>query len=334
VLHDDAPSPTRFRPGLPRDVEAICLKCLEKEVCDRYGSAEDLANDLQRFAEHKPITARRTGIARRAAKWMKRRPQMTVMLCVLTLLVAAIAAGWPVANMVTQYREREERRVAAIQVAPLVREILERNCFECHGGDETDIRKQLNILDHTLLIDSQRRIVVPGQPSDSRLIQRIADGSMPPEKRETELPRLSQRELEVLDQWILGGAPRFPDESEKSPVPRYRISLTAIATKEIFQRRCYECHSYDVAEGGIKILHHRLLLHVRKVIVPGKPEESELFQLIVSKDEEAMMPPATKNRLTPNEIETIRNWILQGAPPFPKTNRQQTSKDALVTPTD
>ena len=40
VLQDDAPMPTRVRPGVPRDVEAICLKCLEKDVADRYASAD------------------------------------------------------------------------------------------------------------------------------------------------------------------------------------------------------------------------------------------------------------------------------------------------------
>ncbi|MCH7814328.1 MAG: hypothetical protein IID40_09945, partial [Planctomycetes bacterium] len=54
--------------------------------------------------------------------------------------------------------------------------------------------------------------------------------------------------------------------------------------KQIFQQHCYECHRYDVARGGIKILHHRLLVTVRKVIVPGQPEESELFQLLTTTD--------------------------------------------------
>ena len=48
------------------------------------------------------------------------------------------------------------------------------------------------------------------------------------------------------------------------------------------QTHCYECHKFDVAKGGIKILHHRLLVTVRKVVVPGQPEDSELFELISS----------------------------------------------------
>jgi hypothetical protein len=74
-----------------------------------------------------------------------------------------------------------------------------------------------------------------------------------------------------------------------------------------------------VAKGGIKILHHRLLLSVRKVVVAGHPEDSELFQLVTSEDDEARMPPAPAARLSPAEVAAIRTWILEGAPPFPKS---------------
>jgi mono/diheme cytochrome c family protein len=100
------------------------------------------------------------------------------------------------------------------------------------------------------------------------------------------------------------------------PVVPY--SELAAKTMEIFQQHCYQCHKFDVAKGGIKILNYRLLVNVRKVIVPGKPEESELYKLITSTDEEAMMPPSTEDRLPPEAIATIRQWILEGATPFPK----------------
>src|SRR5262245_7786365 len=57
VLNDEPALPTRLRPDLPHDLESICLKCLEKEPGHRYGSAGELADDLGRFLEGKPVTA-------------------------------------------------------------------------------------------------------------------------------------------------------------------------------------------------------------------------------------------------------------------------------------
>ena len=66
--------PGRVRPGLSRDLEAICLKCLRKEPRDRYGSAEDLAEDLRRYLTRRPVLARPPHAFRRAAAWGRRHP--------------------------------------------------------------------------------------------------------------------------------------------------------------------------------------------------------------------------------------------------------------------
>ena len=143
---------------------------------------------------------------------------------------------------------------------------------------------------------------------------------MPPEDSEKTLPRLTERELVILKEWILGGAPGFPAEDPKNPTPPVvEFSPIAAQAENLFQIRCYKCHKHSVAKGGIKILHHRLLLHVRKVVVPGNPDESELFQLIVSKDEEAVMPPPPREPLSAAEVDIIRRWIVDGAAPFPKS---------------
>ncbi len=82
VLYDDPVRPSSLRPGLPRDLETICLKCLRKEPGRRYRSARALAEDLKHFRTGKPILARRVGAAERAWKWARRRP-----------LIASLAAG-------------------------------------------------------------------------------------------------------------------------------------------------------------------------------------------------------------------------------------------------
>src|SRR6185295_14022782 len=74
VRRRDPVPPRSLQPQLPRDVETICLKCLDKDPRRRYASARDLADDLRRFAAGEPIRARPVGSLTRAAKWARRRP--------------------------------------------------------------------------------------------------------------------------------------------------------------------------------------------------------------------------------------------------------------------
>ncbi|TWU04275.1 protein kinase domain-containing protein [Stieleria varia] len=69
-LQSVAPRPPReIRPEIDRDLETICLKCLEKRSGDRYASAKDLADDLSRFQQSHPIRAKRAGLWQRVCRW-------------------------------------------------------------------------------------------------------------------------------------------------------------------------------------------------------------------------------------------------------------------------
>jgi hypothetical protein len=88
VLDRDPPRPSRLNPKVPRDLETVCLKCLEKSVTRRYGSARELADDLGRFLRHEPIKARPVGRLRRTWAWAQRRPW--VLTAAASLLVVGL----------------------------------------------------------------------------------------------------------------------------------------------------------------------------------------------------------------------------------------------------
>jgi eukaryotic-like serine/threonine-protein kinase len=90
VLTEEALPPTKLQPKIPRDLETICLKCLQKEPSKRYPSASDLVADVRRFLTGEPILARRTVLIERGVKWAKRRPGVAGL--VFGMVLVAIAA--------------------------------------------------------------------------------------------------------------------------------------------------------------------------------------------------------------------------------------------------
>jgi serine/threonine protein kinase len=94
VRRRDPVPPRQLQPAVPRDVEIICLKCLEKEPAKRYASAAALADDLERFRQNRPILARPAGRWERGLKWARRRPALaTLAAAILFILIAALSGG-------------------------------------------------------------------------------------------------------------------------------------------------------------------------------------------------------------------------------------------------
>ncbi|MCI0339976.1 MAG: protein kinase [Planctomycetales bacterium] len=98
VLLEEPRAPRRLNPAVPRDLETVCLKALEKDPGRRYDAAETLARDLERFAKGEPIAARPISRVERVVRWARRRPAAAVAILALAALagvgVVAGAAAW------------------------------------------------------------------------------------------------------------------------------------------------------------------------------------------------------------------------------------------------
>jgi serine/threonine protein kinase len=91
VLEDDPRAPRAVRPAIPRDLEVICLKAMNKAPSRRYQTARDMADDLRRFAEGRPILARPMGTVERTVRWCRRNPlAVSVLAAVLVGSVAGL----------------------------------------------------------------------------------------------------------------------------------------------------------------------------------------------------------------------------------------------------
>jgi eukaryotic-like serine/threonine-protein kinase len=99
VLSEEPVSLSRLHPKVPRDLETICLKCLQKEPEKRYATAAALAEDLRRFQAGEPIVARPIGVLGRTWRWCRRNPRWAAMLATVAGLLLLIAVGASVLSL-------------------------------------------------------------------------------------------------------------------------------------------------------------------------------------------------------------------------------------------
>ena len=122
VRETEPVSPRLLNPKVPRDLETICLKCLEKEPKRRYASAQELADDLNCFLRHEPIRARPSNTFDRTAKWIIRKPAAAAlagMSCVAVLALIGVLLARVAFHAEQTHRKKVE---AALGTAERARE--------------------------------------------------------------------------------------------------------------------------------------------------------------------------------------------------------------------
>lgn len=105
VFDQEPVSPRALIPSVPRDLETICLKCLEKEPSRRYATAQAVADELGRFLRGEPVSARPIGAINRIWRWCRRKPALASLGAGATLLLLVVLVGSPIALAVLN-RER------------------------------------------------------------------------------------------------------------------------------------------------------------------------------------------------------------------------------------
>ena len=195
-----------------------------------------------------------------------------------------------------------------------VRPILQRSCFKCHGEKRQKAELDLRTAETITQGGESGTIVVPGKPDESPLYEVVHEGAMPPGKKN----RLSERDVETIRDWILGGA-QF---GSNNAAPVQRVNQHDVIP--VMLLRCTVCHGKSRREGGLDLRTKESMLEGGKsgpAFVPGRPEESLMLKRLHAGE----MPPRRQvvsvgvKPMEDGEIELLTQWIGLGAPTMPSS---------------
>ncbi|MDF1843525.1 MAG: DrmB family protein [Rubripirellula sp.] len=123
AIHDEPPGPRQLIGMIDRDLDTICLKCLQKSPAQRYASAQNLADDLSRYLKGEPIEARPISSFARFGRWCQRNPRVATLTGTIFMLLCIVAIG----GIVSSYLIDAQRVVAEEAVDQSVQALYDLN---------------------------------------------------------------------------------------------------------------------------------------------------------------------------------------------------------------
>jgi serine/threonine protein kinase len=141
VVAEEPWPPRQYEPALPRDLETIVLKALAKEPEGRYATAQQLADDLQRFLRDEPIKARRPSLLQRARRWSRRHPSVLASgLVALVLAVLALSVSNLLVARANQQKDQalQEKDLALLEKDRALRAAQEAKAAALESDTETN----------------------------------------------------------------------------------------------------------------------------------------------------------------------------------------------------
>jgi WD40 repeat protein len=176
ICSADPVPPTRLVPRCPRDLETICLRCLQKDPARRYATARDLADDLNRFLEGRPIAARPVSRLERLAKWVRRRPVLATLALALFLAVVGLVAA-SIGFTLSLRAALDEKEIQRQKATDLARTEGEARKDEAAARRVADEKKRLAFLsEYSLRLRLAER---DWQENNLRSARRFLDGCLP-----------------------------------------------------------------------------------------------------------------------------------------------------------
>ena len=165
LTKEEPESLSKLVSGVPRDLQTICAKCLEKDPVKRYASARDLADDLTRFLECEPIHARPSSMIDRGVKWARRRPALASILCMaMGAAILAFALQMMMWRQAVDHAHKQDELLTESK-SRLADALLDRGI---HLAEKGDVRRGMHWMLRSLEI-SEEIERLQNKPSERRV---------------------------------------------------------------------------------------------------------------------------------------------------------------------